>query len=53
LRAAIYNGPRAIVFDALLAQPLPHIPEWKLMARRPAAIHFDGLAGAAAAATEQ
>ena len=42
-----------IVFGALLAQPLPHIPDWKLTARRRAAIHFDGLAGAAATATEQ
>jgi len=42
-----------IVFGALLAQPLPHIPDWKLTARRLAAIHFDGLAGAAATATEQ
>jgi hypothetical protein len=36
-----------------LDQPLPHIPDWKLMARRLAAIHFDGLAGAAATATER
>ena len=36
-----------------LAQPLPHIPDWKLTARRLAAIHVDGLAGAAAIATEQ
>jgi hypothetical protein len=42
-----------IVFGALLAQPLPHVPDWKLTARRPAAIHFDGLAGATATATEQ
>jgi AcrR family transcriptional regulator len=42
-----------IVFGALLAQPLPHIPDWKPTARRLAAIHFDGLAGAAATATEQ
>jgi AcrR family transcriptional regulator len=40
-----------IVFGALLAQPLPHIPDWKLTARRLAAIHFDGLAGAGATAT--
>jgi hypothetical protein len=39
--------------DVLLAQPLPHIPDWKLTARRLAAIHFDGLAGAAATAFEQ
>jgi AcrR family transcriptional regulator len=42
-----------IVFGALLAQPLPHIPDWKLTARRLAAIHFNGLAGAAETATEQ
>ena len=42
-----------IVFGALLAQPLPHIPDWKLTARRLAAIYFDGLAGAAATATER
>jgi AcrR family transcriptional regulator len=42
-----------IVFGALLAQPLPHIPDWKLTARRLAAIHFDGLAGDAATATKQ
>ena len=33
-----------IVFGALLAQPLPHVPNWKSMARREAAIYFDGLA---------
>jgi AcrR family transcriptional regulator len=32
-----------IVFGALLAQPLPHVPNWKSMARRQAAIYFDGL----------
>ncbi len=42
-----------IVLGALLAQPLPHIPDWKRTARRLAAIHFDGLAGAAATAIEQ
>jgi AcrR family transcriptional regulator len=42
-----------IVFGALLAQPLPHIPDWKLTAGRLAAIHFDGLTGAATTATEQ
>jgi AcrR family transcriptional regulator len=42
-----------IVFGALLAQPLPHVPNWKVRARRLAAIHFDGLAGTAATATEQ
>jgi AcrR family transcriptional regulator len=42
-----------IVFGALLAQPLPHVSDWKLTARRIAAIHFDGLAGAAATATGQ
>jgi hypothetical protein len=29
------------------------LTDWKLTARRLAAIHFDGLAGAAATATEQ
>jgi AcrR family transcriptional regulator len=33
-----------IVFGALLAQPLPHVPNWKMMASRQAAIYFDGLA---------
>jgi len=42
-----------VSFVTYLAQPLPHIPDWKLTARRLAAIHFDGLAGAAATATEQ
>lgn len=42
-----------IVFGALLAQPLPHVPDWNLTARRIAAIHLDGLAGTAATATEQ
>jgi hypothetical protein len=42
-----------IVFGALLAQPLPHIPNRKVTARRRAAIHVDGLAGAATTATEQ
>jgi AcrR family transcriptional regulator len=37
-----------IVFGALLAQPLPHISDWKLTARRLAASYFDGLAAAAA-----
>jgi hypothetical protein len=32
-----------IVFGALLAQPLPHVPNWKSMARRQAAIYLDGL----------
>jgi AcrR family transcriptional regulator len=36
-----------IVFGALLAQPLPLVPDWKSMARRQAAIYFDGLSGAA------
>ena len=34
-----------IIFGALLAQQLPHIPDWKLVARREAAIYFDGLGG--------
>jgi AcrR family transcriptional regulator len=37
-----------IVFGALLAQPLPHTPDWKVTARRQADIYFDGLAGMAA-----
>lgn len=37
-----------IVFGALLAQQLPHVPDWKLRARRQAVIYFDGLGGAAA-----
>jgi AcrR family transcriptional regulator len=37
-----------IVFGALLAQQLPHVPDWKVMARRQAVIFFDGLAGSAA-----
>jgi AcrR family transcriptional regulator len=37
-----------IVFGALLAQSLPHVPDWKMMARRQAVIYFDGLGGAAA-----
>jgi AcrR family transcriptional regulator len=32
-----------IVFGALLAQPLPHAPDWKKTARRQAAIYLDGL----------
>lgn len=36
-----------IVFGALLAQPLPHVPNWKSMARREAAIFFDGISGTA------
>ena len=36
-----------IVFGALLAQPLPHVPNWKSMARREAVIFFDGLSGTA------
>jgi hypothetical protein len=36
-----------IVFGALLAQPLPGLPNWKSMARRQAAIYFDGLGGTA------
>jgi AcrR family transcriptional regulator len=33
-----------IIFGALLAQPLPHIPDWRSAARRQAKIYFDGLA---------
>jgi AcrR family transcriptional regulator len=36
-----------IVFGAMLAQPLPHVPDWKLMARRQAIIYFHGLGGTA------
>jgi hypothetical protein len=36
-----------IVFGALLAQPLPHVPDWKHTARRQAAIYLDGLGRAA------
>lgn len=32
-----------IVFGALLAQPLPHVPDWKQAARRQALIFFGGL----------
>jgi AcrR family transcriptional regulator len=32
-----------IVFGALLAQPLPHVPDWRSAARRQAKIYFDGL----------
>lgn len=37
-----------IVFGAVLAQPLPHVPNWKSMAHRQATIYFDGLAATAA-----
>jgi AcrR family transcriptional regulator len=33
-----------IVFGALLAQPLPHVSDWRSAARRQAKIYFDGLA---------
>jgi AcrR family transcriptional regulator len=33
-----------IIFGALLAQPLPHVPDWRSVARRQASIYFDGLA---------
>jgi AcrR family transcriptional regulator len=36
-----------IVFGALLAQPLPHVPDWRSAARRQASIYFDGLASEA------
>jgi AcrR family transcriptional regulator len=36
-----------IVFGALLAQPLPHVPDWRSAARRQAEIYFDGLASKA------
>jgi AcrR family transcriptional regulator len=38
------TGFDIIVFGALLAQPLPHVADWKLVARRHAAIYLDGLA---------
>jgi AcrR family transcriptional regulator len=34
-----------IIFGALLAQPLPHVPDWRSAARRQAKIFFDGLGG--------
>ena len=43
----IFTAFDVIVFGALLAEPLPHVPDWKSMARRQAAIYFDGLSGAA------
>jgi AcrR family transcriptional regulator len=36
-----------IIFGALLAQPLPHVPDWRSAARRQAKIYFDGLASKA------
>jgi AcrR family transcriptional regulator len=33
-----------IVFGALLAQPLPHVADWRSTAQRQAKIYFDGLA---------
>jgi AcrR family transcriptional regulator len=36
-----------IVFGALLAQPLPHVLDWRSAARRQAEIYFDGLASKA------
>jgi AcrR family transcriptional regulator len=33
-----------IIFGALLAQPLPHVPDWRSAARRQAKIYCDGLA---------
>jgi AcrR family transcriptional regulator len=36
-----------IVFGALLAQPLPHVADWRSAARRQAKIYFDGLASKA------
>jgi hypothetical protein len=53
LNAVISVREQAVDEARELDQPLPHIPDWKLTARRLAAIHFDGLAGAAATATEQ
>jgi AcrR family transcriptional regulator len=36
-----------IVFGALLAQPLPHVLDWRSAARRQARIYLDGLASEA------
>jgi AcrR family transcriptional regulator len=36
-----------VIFGALLAQPLPHVENWKLAARREAAIYLAGLAATA------
>lgn len=38
-----------IIFGALLAQSLPHVPDWDDAARRQAGIYLDGLASIAAA----
>jgi AcrR family transcriptional regulator len=32
-----------IIFGALLAQPLPHVPDWRSAARRQAKIYLDGV----------
>jgi AcrR family transcriptional regulator len=37
-----------IVFGALLAQSLPHVPNWRSAAQRQAGIYFDGLTGESA-----
>jgi AcrR family transcriptional regulator len=41
-----------IVFGALLAQPLPHVPDWKSVAQKQAMVYFDGLASNAATSLE-
>ena len=38
-----------IIMGALLAQPLPHAPDWDQTARRQACIYLDGLAQTTAA----
>ena len=40
-----------VLFGALLAQPLPQVPDWKLMARRQAGIYLDRLDTAPTAKT--
>ena len=32
-----------VVFGALVAQPLPHVPKWDVTARRQVVIYLDGL----------
>ena len=43
IRAAV-NATDIIVFSALITQPLPHGPDWPLIARRQLAIFLNGLA---------
>ena len=44
IRAAV-TATDVIVFSALITQPLPHGPDWPLIARRQLAIFVNGLAG--------